>query len=197
MSRNFISSAQFSELPGGSRRLSDGSEGPKSGYYVARDPDKDVHKGGSYEAKVRDVHPGDVQAHFDLVKDDGAMTARPEQHPDEVYQGTWPANGMRYLDVSDRFPASPNGLMHALQHGMANVQLAAWAAHSLHGEEWGPGDKREVTLTTSRGEGDDIEKLGHPEGVRMTANALHAQEARRAAAKSGKKFPTKNQRGSL
>lgn len=178
MSRSIISHDQFASLDGGSRRLSDMSEGPKSGYYVSRDPGVRVEHGGSFEDRVKDADPREVEAHFNLVNEAGARTARPEQSPDEVYQGTWSHNGSRYLDVSDRYTASTAGLMHALQHGMANTQLAAWAAHNpVHGEEFGPGDKREVSITRTDSDGT---KTGFAPGVRYVANALHAKEAQRA-----------------
>lgn len=171
MTRRIISHAEFAGLEGGSRRLSDMSEGPKSGYYVARDPDKPIQQGGSFEATVKDTHPEDVKAHFDLSKEAGAETARPEHKASEVYQGTWASGGQRYLDVSDRYSASTSGLMHALQHGMANVQLAAWDAHN----------QREVPITesTEDSQGNTV-KTGVNPRARMVANALHAQAVRRA-----------------
>jgi hypothetical protein len=171
-----ISHAQFAGMEGGSRRLSDMTEGPKSGYYVARDPNTPVERGGSDEVTEQGVgSEADVKAHYDSAVAKGAMHAIPGNNPREVYQGKW----KEYLDVSDRYTASTRGLMHALQHGMANVQLSAWAAHNpVVGEEYGPGDKRDVQIT---GENKETgEKTGHPLGVRMVANALHAQEARRA-----------------
>ena len=179
-------------MEGGSRRLSDMTEGPKSGYYVARDPDTAVEHGGSREDKGEEGtgSEADVKEHYDEVRARGAMRALPGNNPREVYQGKW----KQYLDVSDRYTASTHGLMHALQHGMANVQLSVWAAHNpVHGEEFGPGDKRDVTTTMESKE--TGEKTGHPLGVRMVANALHAQEAQRAvASRPSKPRVTKNQR---
>lgn len=167
-----ISHAQFASMEGGSRRLSDQTEAPKSGYYVSRDPDVPVAQGGSPEAKGGSTEEG-VRANYDAARAQGALTALPGRPASEVYQGKW----MDMLDVSDRYPASTSGLMHALQHGMANVQLAAWAAHNpVHGEEFGPGDKREVSITGENAAG---EKTGHPVGVQRAAHALHTQEMNR------------------
>lgn len=184
-----ISHAQFAGMEGGSRRLSDMTEGPKSGYYVSRDPDTPVEQGGSKEVEMPNSTEAGVKAHFDEVRGRGAMTAVPGNNPREVYQGKW----QNYLDVSDRYSPSTTGLMHALQHGMANVQLSTWAAHNpVHGEEFGPGDKRDVPLTKQNDAG---EKTGHPLGVRMVANSLHAQEMQRAvASRPSKPRMTKNQR---
>jgi len=178
MSKNFMSHAQFASVPfGASRRLVDSTEGPSTGYYVSRDPDTAIHAGGSKERVIPSATPEAVGAHFHEMKARGAMEAQPDVARNNVYQGIWNDSGSdnTYLDVSDHYPESTHGLMHALQHGMANAQKAVWAAHN--------NDEQTVTGTDSSGR-----KLGIPEGVRQNANALHAQAARQSAAQSGKKF---------
>lgn len=168
MARKILSDAQFAGLEGGSRRLSDKSEGPGSGYYVSRDPDVPVRDGGSMERVVPDHSPADVAAHHDAIKEAGAGSHSFGQNKDDVYQGTWSSEGKRYLDVSDRYGATTSGLMHALQHGMANAQLAGWNAHAME----------EMPITDSTPDGET--KLGTNPRARYVANSLHAQEARRS-----------------
>lgn len=168
MARKFLSDAQFATLEGGSRRVSDKSEGPQRGYYVSRDPDVPVREGGSMERTVADHSPQDVAAHHQAISEAGASEHAFGQTKDDVYQGTWSSDGKRYLDVSDRYGATTVGLMRALQHGMANAQLAGWNAHAT----------TEMPITDSTPDGET--KLGTNPRARYVANALHAQEARRA-----------------
>lgn len=195
MSRKPVSDEDFSQLPGGSRRLSDKSAGPEEGYYVSRDPDVSVARGGSDETiPGANNDPTVVASHYAKVMSEGAMTAQPQHDPDDVYQGTWEAGANRFLDVSDRYGMHTAGLMHALQHGMANVQWAMWGAHNpVHGKEFGPGDRREVPLMSPVVEGDAMHRKGykvgekshHPIMVAHVANALHAQVMRNTLAPTG------------
>lgn len=187
MSRNILSDSQFAERDGASRRLSDKSEGPKSGYYVSRDPDTHVSAGGSNEIAepITQSNAAVVGHHFDEANREGARTAIPHHNPDEVYQGGWQYGGKQYLDVSDRYSRSTSGLMHALQNGMANVQLGMWTGHGPKGKEY-------ATITQENSEG---EKTGVSPNARMVANSLHAQEVQRAVSRRpAKQLQTKNQR---
>jgi len=178
MSKNIISDAQFSGLDGGSRNVETHEQGPSHGYYVSRDPDTRVRDGGSFEAKVADHTPEDVQAHMQLINEDGAATAGTAssgQSSKETYQGTWSEGKDRYLDVSDRYSKSTAGLMHALQHGMANTQLAMYSAHNPSAHQF-----PEITSSQENAKTGETEKLAVDPRLHQIAASLHKVEARRA-----------------
>jgi len=169
-----ISDAQFAGLEGGSRNLETLKEGPSHGYYVSRDPDTRVRDGGSFEATVDDHTPEDVRAHADLVNEEPVPTNH-SAAPEGAYQGTWSDGDKRYLDVSDRYSKSTAGLMHALQHGMANAQLAMYTAHNPAQHQF-----PEITSSQENEKTGETEKLGVNPRMSHIANSLHAMTVRDA-----------------
>ena len=128
-----LNSAEFAGSPGGaSRRMTDLTRGPKSGYYVSRDGGRPVVSGGSLEWTS---NPTDSQAkkvrtsqnHLNLSRA-ASLAATPDDLKSEVYQGRWedPDSGYTFHDVSDR----TTNVGEALAKGAENLQRGVYAARA-------------------------------------------------------------------
>ena len=126
-----ISHAQFAGLPGGSRRFDNREGGPGTGYYVSRDPDVPVEKGGSEERVAKAQSVPAVAGHYRKNKN-RALAAPAPSGSNGVYQGIWTSSPedesdrtpRTYLDISDHY-SDPVIAGHA---AIANQQKGMYAA---------------------------------------------------------------------
>lgn len=135
-----ISHAQFARQGGGSRRFSDRTPGPSTGYFVSRDPDVAPDQGGSQEVVARRNSVAVTRRHFQ-VNQGRALAAQAPAGSSDVFQGVWTSSPSdesdghprTYLDISDHYPDVMDAGMAAIknkQKGMygaeADTTIPVW-----------------------------------------------------------------------
>lgn len=154
-----LSHAQFARLPGGSRRLSDRTVGPDSGYYVSRDPEKKVSEGGSLERIAKAQSESAVGRHYRAVRE-SALSAPAPKGSTDVYQGIWtssPADESdrkprTYLDVSDHYT-------DPMTAGHAAIQNRQKGMYSASTESTIPVWNEDRTKWSAAGINDEVKRV--------------------------------------